>query len=238
MEHVLEIKDLSITLNDNAILKNIDMHVDAGEIVGFIGDNGSGKSTTMKAIANLVFPAPDTISISGFDVRRHSTEALKSLSAVIEEPVFFENLSGADNLSIMANLRHTPLEDVMVFIHDYQMEAHLKRKVRRYSQGMRKRLALCPVSYTHLEVLGKKVGVLSGGELTKLSFAKLFVSDCNVLLIDEPSNYLDIPSYEAIEALLLDFEGSMLFTSHDAYFVETIADTIFELKDRKLVRLK
>lgn len=88
------------------------------------------------------------------------------------------------------------------------------------------------------EVLGKKAGVLSGGELTKLSFAKLFVSDCNVLLIDEPSNYLDIPSYEAIEALLLDFEGSMLFTSHDAYFVETIADTIFELKDKQLVRLK
>ncbi|HZK22816.1 MAG TPA: ATP-binding cassette domain-containing protein [Atopostipes sp.] len=88
------------------------------------------------------------------------------------------------------------------------------------------------------EVLGEKAGVLSGGELTKLSFAKLFVSDCNVLLIDEPSNYLDIPSYEAIEALLLDFEGSMLFTSHDVYLVETVAEEIFELKNQKLVRLK
>lgn len=88
------------------------------------------------------------------------------------------------------------------------------------------------------EVLGKKAAVLSGGELTKLGFAKLFVSDCNVLLIDEPSNYLDIPSYEAIEALLLDFEGSMLFTSHNAYFVETIAETIFELKDKQLVHIK
>lgn len=86
-------------------------------------------------------------------------------------------------------------------------------------------------------VLQKKAGVLSGGELTKLSFAKLFVSDFNVLLIDEPGNYLDIPSYEAIESLLLDFEGTMLFCSHDAYFVESIAEEVWELQGKKLHRL-
>ena len=83
-------------------------------------------------------------------------------------------------------------------------------------------------------VVDKRAGVLSGGELSKLSFAKLFISDCNVLLIDEPSNYLDIPSYEAIESLLLDFEGSMLFCSHDSYFLQTIAEEIWEIKDKKL----
>lgn len=88
------------------------------------------------------------------------------------------------------------------------------------------------------DVLGKKAGVLSGGELTKLSFAKLFVSDFNVLLIDEPSNYLDIPSYEAIESLLLDFEGTLLFCSHDSYFVNVIAEEVFELKNKKLWRVR
>lgn len=82
----------------------------------------------------------------------------------------------------------------------------------------------------------KKVSVLSGGELTKLSFAKLFVSNCNVLLIDEAGNYLDIPSYEAIEGLLKDFEGSMIFCSHDRYFLERIADEIWEIKDKKLIQ--
>ena len=87
-------------------------------------------------------------------------------------------------------------------------------------------------------ILGKKAGVLSGGELTKLSFAKLFVSDFNVLLIDEPSNYLDIPSYEAIESLLLDFEGSMLFCSHDSYFVKAIAEEVWELQNKKIRQVR
>lgn len=82
--------------------------------------------------------------------------------------------------------------------------------------------------------LEKKAGVLSGGELTRLSFAKLFVSDCNALLIDEPGNYLDITSYEAIEKLLLDFEGTMLFCSHDERFLKTIAEEVWELKAGKL----
>lgn len=85
------------------------------------------------------------------------------------------------------------------------------------------------------DTLNKNVTVLSGGELTKLSFAKLLVSDCNVLLIDEPSNYLDISSYEAIENLLLDFEGSMIFCSHDRYFLERIAEQIWEIKEKKLI---
>lgn len=88
------------------------------------------------------------------------------------------------------------------------------------------------------DVLEKKAGVLSGGELTKLSFAKLFVSDFNVLLIDEPSNYLDIPSYEAIESLLLDFEGTMLFCSHDSYFVSAIADEVWELKNKRMCQVR
>ena len=85
------------------------------------------------------------------------------------------------------------------------------------------------------DTLNKNVTVLSGSELTKLSFAKLLVSDCNVLLIDEPSNYLDISSYEAIENLLLDFEGSMIFCSHDRYFLERIAEQIWEIKEKKLI---
>ncbi|MDD7761069.1 MAG: ATP-binding cassette domain-containing protein [Ezakiella sp.] len=85
--------------------------------------------------------------------------------------------------------------------------------------------------------LDKPARTLSGGELTKLSFAMLNVSDINVLLIDEPSNYLDINSYEAIESLLLDFEGTMLFCSHDGYFIDSIAEERWEIKNKKLFKL-
>jgi macrolide transport system ATP-binding/permease protein len=72
----------------------------------------------------------------------------------------------------------------------------------------------------------KKVGVLSGGEKIKVSFAKLFVSDSNVLLLDEPTNYLDMASMEALEGVLCDYEGTVVFVSHDETFVNTVADRL------------
>ena len=76
----------------------------------------------------------------------------------------------------------------------------------------------------------KNVGVLSGGEKIKVSFAKLFVSDANVLLLDEPTNYLDMPSSEALENVLKDYEGTVLFVSHDSTFVNAVANRLLYLK--------
>jgi macrolide transport system ATP-binding/permease protein len=72
----------------------------------------------------------------------------------------------------------------------------------------------------------KKVAVLSGGEKIKVSFAKLFVSKANVLLLDEPTNYLDMQSIEALEGVLKDYEGTVLFVSHDRAFVRAVADRL------------
>ncbi len=78
----------------------------------------------------------------------------------------------------------------------------------------------------------KNVGVLSGGERIKVSFAKLFVSDANVLLLDEPTNYLDMLSIEALESLLCDYEGTVLFVSHDRAFVNAVADRLLILENQ------
>ncbi|MGE5328677.1 MAG: ribosomal protection-like ABC-F family protein [Deltaproteobacteria bacterium] len=80
----------------------------------------------------------------------------------------------------------------------------------------------------------KKVNVLSGGEKIKVSFAKLFVSNANVLLLDEPTNYLDMMSLEALENILCEYKGTVLFVSHDTAFVNKVADRLLVLKDRKI----
>lgn len=80
----------------------------------------------------------------------------------------------------------------------------------------------------------KSAAVLSGGEKIKLTFAMLFVSDVNVLLLDEPTNFLDIDSIKAIENLFLDFEGTMLFVSHDRHFIDSLSDEIFIIEDKKI----
>ena len=83
----------------------------------------------------------------------------------------------------------------------------------------------------------KKVEVLSGGERVRLAFARIFVSNANVLILDEPTNYLDIPSIEAIQALLSEYEGTMLFTSHDQAFVQAIATEALTISDKKILHL-
>ncbi|MCR5824127.1 MAG: ABC-F type ribosomal protection protein [Lachnospiraceae bacterium] len=83
--------------------------------------------------------------------------------------------------------------------------------------------------------MNKKAADLSGGERMKLSFAMLFVSDVNLLILDEPTNYLDIPSVEALEKLLTEYEGTLLFTSHDKMFVDKIATDRLYVRDGKIV---
>ncbi|WP_152656015.1 Vga family ABC-F type ribosomal protection protein [Oceanobacillus sp. CFH 90083] len=80
----------------------------------------------------------------------------------------------------------------------------------------------------------KPVHVLSGGEQVKVAFAKLFVSDINMLILDEPTNYLDIEAVEALEGLLQAYEGTVLFVSHDRQFIENIATKMIEINNQEL----
>lgn len=81
----------------------------------------------------------------------------------------------------------------------------------------------------------KPASVLSGGERIKLSLAKLLVSDANILLLDEPTNYLDMPSTQVLQALINDYEGTVLFVSHDKDFVNNVADNLLIIQDKKII---
>ena len=81
----------------------------------------------------------------------------------------------------------------------------------------------------------KPVSVLSGGARVRLAFARILVSNANVLILDEPTNYLDIPSIEAVQSLLSEYEGTMLFTSHDSTFVRAIATNAVVIQDKQIL---
>ncbi|MEW8973184.1 MAG: ribosomal protection-like ABC-F family protein [Tissierellaceae bacterium] len=84
------------------------------------------------------------------------------------------------------------------------------------------------------ESVYKEVGLLSGGERVKVSFAKLILQDNNLLVLDEPNNYLDIKSLEVVEETLEDYEGTLLFISHDRQFVNKIANQIMTIENYKI----
>ena len=75
---------------------------------------------------------------------------------------------------------------------------------------------------------------LSGGEVTRLVIAKLFTDPSNVLILDEPTNFIDVQTIEALELLMKSYKGTILFTSHDKYFMERVAEQIWEIRDQRL----
>lgn len=94
------------------------------------------------------------------------------------------------------------------------------------------RTVLARLGFSNEDVY-KEVSVLSGGERVRVSLAKLFVSDCNTLILDEPTNFLDVYALEALEELLIEYEGTVLFVSHDRQFISSIATKILSFDDEK-----
>jgi len=82
----------------------------------------------------------------------------------------------------------------------------------------------------------KELSVLSGGEMIKLQLAKMLLGRYNILLMDEPSNFLDLPAVEALENLMKDYAGTIIFITHDVRLLENVADFVYEIKDKKIIR--
>jgi len=98
------------------------------------------------------------------------------------------------------------------------------------------RTVLARLGFSNEDVY-KDIKVLSGGERVKVALAKIFVSDCNTLILDEPTNFLDIYALEALEGLLKEYEGTILFVSHDRQFISSIANKILAFDDKKGLKL-
>lgn len=93
------------------------------------------------------------------------------------------------------------------------------------------------LGFSQLE-LTKPIGSLSGGEATRVQLALLFIEPSNVLILDEPTNFIDLKTMSALEELIFAYSGTVIFTSHDHYFVKKIAEEIYEITDHKLRQLK
>jgi macrolide transport system ATP-binding/permease protein len=136
------------------------------------------------------------------------------------------------------NIRIAPSARIGYFSQDYNILDHKKSIIENimdtsifsesFSRTLLSRLLFKGDS------IYKKVNVLSGGELAKVSFAKILLSDANLLILDEPTNYLDVNSLEAIEEAFIDYNKTLLFVSHDRHFIKNIANQIMWIEDKKI----
>ena len=188
-EQVLSICGLQLSAGEKPLLKNAEMQITRGEKCALVGDNGTGKSTLLKAIALAKDPA---IKLGRF-----------VKLAIYDQ----ENANLDPNNTVLQELweRHVSWEQT---------------KVRNI-------LAQAKLEAEDVE---KKVRMLSGGERAKLALAVFSTENGNVLLLDEPTNHLDLPARESLEEALKRFDGTVLFVSHDRYFIAALAEKIFELE--------
>lgn len=210
---VLCVGKLNKSFGKHHVLKDISFSLETGEIVGFIGPNGSGKSTTMKCIANLIFPESGDIEIAGYNLRTSRNQALSHLSALIESPGLYFNLSGMENLRLFASLRKVPKSHLDEVIGFTGLGPALKRPARSYSMGMKQRLAL---------------GIAL---LPKPTF----------LILDEPFSGLDPQGVfelrEAIKNLAAEGYG-IIFSSHQLLEMDKIASRNIFIKEGRMVPQK
>ncbi len=136
------------------------------------------------------------------------------------------------------NIRMAPSARIGYFSQDYNILDYKKSIIENIMDK-----SIFPESFSRTllsrllfkgDTIYKKVNVLSGGELAKVSFAKILLSDANLLVLDEPTNYLDVNSLEAIEEAFSEYNKTLLFVSHDRHFIKNIADQIMWIEDKKI----
>src|SRR5256714_13546775 len=140
---VLQTEELSKKYRRRLVVDRLSLTVERGDIFGFLGQNGAGKSTTIRIALGLVRPTSGRVRILGYDMSRQSHRALQRVGAIIEAPAFYENFSGRQNLRVLAamsgGVKQQRIEMVLELVG---LSARARDPVRVYSHGMRQRLGI------------------------------------------------------------------------------------------------
>lgn len=198
---LLEAREVNQFLGGNRVISDLSISVPQGEVYGFLGRNGAGKSTVMKILLGLLQPETGEVFMSGRPISTKDKQYLSRIGSLIEEPSFYPNLTGAENIRYISRIRKTPSQEDRL-------------------------LKLVGLS----EQANKKAGAYSLGMKQRLGIALALVGDPDLLLLDEPTNGLDPEGIREIRQLILHFSREMgktvLVSSHILSEIEHIADVV------------
>ncbi|HEX5201027.1 ABC transporter ATP-binding protein [Paractinoplanes rhizophilus] len=205
MDAVLEIAGLRKTYRSRKgvrrALDGFDMVVGAGQVHGFLGPNGSGKTTTLRTLLGLIRPNGGRMALFGQEVPRRLPEVAGSVGAIVESPQFFGNFTARDTLSLLADAGGLKKERVTAVLELVGLRDRARERVRTYSLGMKQRLAV----------------------------ASALLKEPKLLILDEPANGLDPGGIREMRTLMRNLAESgmtVLLSSHILGEIQLICDQV------------
>ena len=214
-EKILEVKNLTKIYGNRKAVDDISFQVSAGEIVGFLGANGAGKSTTMKMILGLTSISEGDVVICDNNVETHFEKAIENVGGLIETPYMYPYLSGYGNLKFYASLYHNiPKSKILEVASIVGLSKRLNDKVKNYSLGMKQRLGI----------------------------AQALLHSPKLLVLDEPTNGLDANGIKEMKNLLKrlskEQNTAILISSHILSSLESLCDRIAIIDNGRLLEIK
>ena len=214
MQQIVKVTDLSKQFKNLTAVNHLSFSVNEGDVYGFLGQNGAGKSTSIRMMLTLIEPTAGQIEIFGMDLSKHRREILRNIGAVIEKPDVYKYLSAYDNLQLFARLSgiKPTRKQLMEQLEMVGLAQRADDKVKTFSQGMKQRLG---------------IGIA-------------LVHNPQLIILDEPTNGLDPQGIADIRNLILhlsrESNKTFVVSSHLLSEIEQIATRVLIIdKGKKLV---
>jgi ABC-type multidrug transport system ATPase subunit len=213
MSVIIEARNLSKQYHDTKAVDDLSFTVNRGAVYGFLGQNGAGKSTTIRMLLSLIKPTSGNIQLLGLQLHEHRKKILQQVGAIIEKPDLYNYLTALQNLQLMARLSgiHTTEKQLLQQLEMVGIAARAHSKVKTFSQGMKQRLGI----------------------------ACALIHSPKLIILDEPTNGLDPQGIADVRNLILHLsreEGKTIFvSSHLLSEIEVIADAMLIIDKGKKV---
>ena len=214
---LLEVSHLSKSFGNFTAVDDLSFSVNEGEVYGFLGQNGAGKSTTIRMILSLIKPTAGSINVFGLSIEKDREKILQKTGAVVEKPDLYKYLTAYENMKLFSKLSGMTLgrQELMRQLAVVGLEKRANDKVGVYSQGMKQRLGI----------------------------AVALVHNPSLIILDEPTNGLDPQGIADIRNLILmlskEQNKTLLVSSHLLSEIEQIADSMVIIdKGKKIVEGK
>ncbi|MEE0988182.1 MAG: ABC transporter ATP-binding protein [Kandleria vitulina] len=205
----VKMENISKVIKKNIILRDINLNMKSGKIYGLIGTNGSGKTMLMRLLAGLIRPSEGEIIVNGHRVE-YGKKLYFDMGVIIEKPEFFNDLTGMENLEMLAKLKGKIGKDEMIdAMNRVQLDPHNEKKVKEYSLGMRQRLGI----------------------------AQAIMEDPEVLILDEVTNALDEEGIKMVYEVLNEEKKKgkiIIISSHNRIDIDTLCDEIYLVKNQSI----